>query len=141
MKRKTLYILWGAMYALCAGFSFLPDPVGVVRGALFVLSLGFFVPPCLLIYQAVYQRHRQTVVVIRNLSIASLALTVVMLMLTVLAVAGRAKDALGWILQVLLILVSTPMLCSGVWVVSLFLWAMLLMVCLHLLKDPEKKKK
>ncbi len=141
MKRKTLYILWLIMYALCAGLSFLPDPVGVVRGALFVLSLGFFVPPCLLIYQAVGQRHRETVETIRNLSLMSLVLTLVLLVLTVLAVGGRAKDALGWILQVLLILVSTPMICSGVWFVSLFLWAMLLMVCLHLLKDPTKKKK
>ena len=35
-----------------------------------------------------------------------------------------------------MILVSVPMLCSGAWVVSLFLWAILLMICLKFGKKP-----
>ena len=70
---------------------------------------------------------------IRNLSVASLALTLVLLVVNFLSVG--ASKAAGDVLYVLLIILSAPMVCGQVWVLSLFLWACLLMVCLKYRKE------
>ena len=62
---------------------------------------------------------------VRILSACSLVLTLVALVANFLGVL--ASDLVGSLLYVLLVLVSTPMVCSGIWVASLFLWACLLM--------------
>ena len=61
---------------------------------------------------------------VRWLSAASLGLTLIGLCGNILAALGGA--ALGSIMHILLGLVSAPMFCSNFWVVSLFLWAVLL---------------
>ena len=96
--------------------------------ALLMLSLAFFVPPAILLYRAVTRKERNTVVCIGAISAASLVLTLVMLLVNFLSF--EASAAAGAVLHVLLILVSVPMICSGAWVLSLFLWALLLMICL-----------
>ena len=96
------------------------------------MSLGFFVPPAFLIYEAVQNKRPKTLRIIRNLSLISLGLTLVTILLNFLSF--QASEAWGLVLYWLLILVSTPMICSQVWVIGLFGWAMLLFTCLTYLK-------
>ena len=128
MNRKNLYITWGVLYGICAALSFIHEPQGVLAGLMVTLSLLFFLPPAILLYRAIPREQWGTVRVIRNLSVASLGLTLTVLVLNFLSLG--ASDAAGYVLYGLLILVSCPMVCAQAWVVSLFLWACLLMVTL-----------
>lgn len=124
MNKKFLFALWGGLFLLCAGLGFLPE----VHGWMTVLSLLFFLPPALLLST----KDRNTVLLVRNLSLLSLGVTLVTLILNfVLAVSS---ETLGNILHYVLTIVSAPMICSGYWVLSLFLWACLLMGSLKLLR-------
>lgn len=132
MKKQNLYIAWGVLYSICAGLGFIPEPEGVLTGLMVTLSLLFFVPPAMLLYHAVSREQYGTIRLIRNLSLASLGTTLVTLVVNFLSVG--ASEAAGDVLYGLLILVSAPMICSRLWVLSLFLWACLLMVCLKYAK-------
>ena len=126
MKKSTLYAAWGVLFILCAGLGFIPNPTGVLRFLMTALSVIFFAPPAMLTYRAAAEGDVRTLRLVRNLSILSLAVTVVVLVLNVLCAVY--SEILGNILHMILIIVSSPMICSGYWVVSLFLWACLLMV-------------
>ena len=128
MKKQDLYITWGVLYALCVGLSCIPSPTGVVAGLCVIAALGFFVPPALLLHWAIPRKRWQTVRQIRNISLLSLVLTLGVLVLNFLSVG--AGDGVGQLLYGILILVSCPMICVQAWVVSLFLWACLLMTTL-----------
>ena len=131
MNKKTFFILWGALFILCAALGFLPEPGGVLKGAMTAASALFFLPPFLLLYRA----DRDTALLIRNLSALSLGVTLVTLILNfVLAVSS---ETLGNILHYILVVVSAPMVASGYWVLSLFLWACVLMVSLKMLKKKS----
>lgn len=136
MNKKMLFALWGVLFGLCAGLGFIPGFSGQVstgvQAGLTLLSVGCFVPPFLLAYGAGQTGDRKTLKLLRNLAALSLGLTLVVL-LTSMACA-MAADAVGVFLHVLLILVSSPMVCSGYWVLSLFLWACLMMWSISLLK-------
>ena len=132
MKRKNLYITWGVLYGICAALGFIHEPEGVLAGLMVTLSLLFFLPPAMLLYRAIPREQWGTVRVVRNLSIVSLVLTLIMLVLNFLSLG--ASDAVGLVMHGMLILVSSPMVCGQAWVVSLFLWACLLMVSLKYLK-------
>ena len=122
---KLLWYLWAAMYAICTvcGYiSIVPDFLG---GLFTLLSLGFFVPPALLIYKAVQDKNRKILQIIRNLSLISLGLTLGVLLLNLATVT--ASENWGLAMYLILNLVSSPMICSQVWVVGLFGWACLLM--------------
>ena len=124
MNKKTIFTLWGVLFILCAGFGFVPAPAGAMKGLMTTLSVLFFLPPVWLLYRA----DRETALLIRNLSLLSLGITLVTLILNfVLAVSS---EFLGNVLHYILVIVSVPMICSGYWVLSLFLWACLLMVSL-----------
>lgn len=125
MKKSHLFALWGVLFVLCAALGFLPESSGWMTA----VSVLFFLPPALLLYKG----DRNTVLLVRNLSALSLGVTLLALSLNfVLAVS---TEALGNILHTILVIVSAPMLCSGYWVLSLFLWACLLMGSLKLLKQ------
>lgn len=124
MKRKILYPLWAVLFILCAGLGFIPEPEAITAKALSVLSVAFFVPPALLLYRS----EKQDALLIRNLSALSLTLTLVLLILNFLL--AFSSETLGQILHYVLIIVSCPMICSGHWALSLFLWACLLMASL-----------
>ena len=131
-KIKKIWILWAAAYVVCTVCAFFPVAPGALSGLFVLLSLGFFVPPAFLIYKAVEHKWPKILRVIRNLSIISLSLTLVMILLNFLSF--QASEAWGLVLYWLLILVSTPMICSQVWVIGLFGWAMLLFTSLTYLK-------
>ena len=135
MKNNTpYYIAWAVLYAVCASLSFISEPPGILPGLMVVLALAFFVPPAILLYRAITRKERGTLLCIGAISAASLVLTFVLLLLNFLSF--EASAAAGLVLNAMLILVSVPMLCSGAWVVSLFLWAILLMICLKFGKKP-----
>ena len=129
---KHLWIFWAAAYVICTVCAFFPVAQGALTGLFLLLSLGFFVPPGFLIYEAVQNKRPRTLKMIRNLSIISLSLTLLTILLNF--VAFEASRAWGLVLYWLLILVSTPMICSQVWVVGLFGWACLLMTSLTYLR-------
>ncbi len=135
MKKHTLITLWGVLFILCAGLGFLPQPAGVLRGLLTGAALAFFVPPAMLLYRAGRERDRRTLKLARNLSLLSLGLSLVFLVLNLLSALW--SEWLGAVLYNMLVIVSTPMVCSGYWVGSLFLWACLLMVSLSQLKKAR----
>lgn len=135
MKKKVLYYVWGGMFLLCGLLGFIQEPQGAARVALTVLSLLFFCPPAALLHEAKAARDRRTMTLLRNLSALSLILTGLLIVLNFLSAFG--SDKLGVFLNALLTLVSSPMMCSGYWVLSLFLWAVLLVLSRKSLK-PRK---
>ncbi len=132
MKNIHLYTLWGGLFIICAGLGFIPESAGFLRFFMTTLSLGCFVPPFWLLHRAGKRGDRSTLALIRNLAIASLALTLLVLVVNV--VCAMRSEALGNILHGVLVIVSSPMVCSGYWALSLFLWACVLMVSLKLLR-------
>lgn len=124
MKKTILYGLWAALYALCAGLSFITNPSQLQAGAMTVLSVLFFVPGGLLLLDARRSRDKKTLLVLRWISSLSLGLTLAALIANIASVT--ASSVVGDILHYVLIFVSVPMLCSHFWVLSLFLWACLL---------------
>ena len=119
MKKKAWYALWGGLFVICAGLSLVPEPGQGLRWIMRILSVLFFVPPAVLVWQAAGKKDSNTLALVRNLSGVSLALTVVTLVLNLLSVLR--SETLGDMLHVVLAIVSTPMICSGYWVLSLFL--------------------
>lgn len=124
MKEKLLYIVWGVMAVLCIGLGTLETEDLMMQIPLLLISIVFFVPAGLLLYDALEAGNRKGILRIRWISIASLALTIVTLLAFFLT-ALRGAGAAGWLYEVLIV-VSCPMVCSQYWLVSLFLWACLL---------------
>ena len=124
MKNKSLLAIWGIFYIICAGLGFIPEPEGTVRIFLTAISILFFVPPAILLFDAFSAGDEKTIRLIRLLSTLSLALTLVLLTANFLAALGASW--LGTLLHILLVIGTAPMLCSNYWVLSLFLWAVLL---------------
>lgn len=132
MKRSVLYAPWGGLFIICAGLGFIQEPAGFLRFFMTALSIIFFAPPAVLLYRAGKEGDRHTLALVRNLSLGSLGLTLLVLVVNVLCSMG--SETLGNVLHGILIMVSSPMVCSGYWALSLFLWACLLMVSLKLLR-------
>ena len=128
MNKTSFYSVWAGIYILCAGLSFIPEPGGFLKFLMIALSLAFFIPPACLLYRAKQEGDNFTVKLVRNLSLASLSLTVLVLIVNLLTF--MAPEAVGNFLYVLLVLVSVPMVCGQYWVLGLFCWACLLMVSL-----------
>lgn len=142
MKKNTLYVLWGVLFSLCAVLGFIPGfsaqvPVGL-RAGLMALSLVCFLPPFRLLQLAGREKDMAVVKLVRNLSALSLGLTALVLVLSV--AMTMAGDGVGNFLHVVLILVSSPMMCSGYWAASLFLWACLLSWSVSLLKKEKNAR-
>lgn len=126
MNKKTLYTAWGALFILCACLGFIPEPQGLLKALMVLFSVAFFLPPFLLLHDAVKRDDRNGLRLVRNLSILSLGLTLALLVGNILSALG--PQILGNILHVILVIVSSPMFCGQYWAVSLFLWAYL-MIC------------
>ena len=129
MNKKTLFALWGGLFILCAGLGFIPEPEGALKIFMVLAALAFFVPPALLLYRAKQEADSDTRKLVRNLSALSLGLTVALLIGNFLGAA--ASETVGMVLHSVLVIVTSPMICSGYWALSLFLWACLLMGSLN----------
>ena len=128
MNKKTLSAAWALLFILCAGLGFIPNPTGLGRAVLVIVAVCAFIPPFLLLRQG----DRDTKKLIRNLAAISLGLTVVMLILNFLSIF--LPETAGNILYAVLVIVSSPMVCGQYWVLSLFLWACLLLAGISGLK-------
>ena len=133
MKKRILYIVWGCLYALCAGLGHVTEPGSVQSVALTLLALVFFVPPAVLLIDALRSNDKKMLLQLRTISIVSLALTFILLLLNV--ISFLASEATGVFLHELLLFASVPMFCSQHWVLSMFLWALLLFISI-----PPKKQ-
>ena len=121
MKKTVLFALWGGLFVISAALGLADN----TKAGLWV-SILFFLPPSLLLYDAGKAGDKSAVLLIRNLAALSLGLTLVLLILNV--IFAVKSQAVGNFLHGILGVVSTPMLASGYWALSLFLWACLLMV-------------
>ncbi len=126
MKNRSVEIAWGILAAFCLVLGFVPSRDGLFYFLRMLLAIGFFIPPGIFLYRKAHVR------LIFVLSACSLGVTAVLLVLNILAVGATA--AAGNMVYYMLVFFSVPMFCGEVWVVSLFLWACLLMVSLQMLR-------
>ena len=137
IKYPTLYRLWAGLFAVTALLGFLfPGGEGILLFPLRILAVIFFLPPAAILVKCRQDgigHHRK---LIRNLSLASLSLTLILLCCSILS-AGKS-EALGNALHAALTVISAPMVCSNAYALSLFLWAMLLMGSLK--KNTKKQQ-
>lgn len=129
MKKTVLYVLWGILFAVCAGLGFIPEPEGAVKWLCVSLSVLFFVPPMLLARSG----DRATVMLVRNLALLALLLAAALLVLNILS--ASFSEMTGIILHYVLIVAASPMICSQYWALTLFLWAYLMLYCRKKLKN------
>lgn len=118
MKKKLTWGVWAVLYALCVLLGILGRPGGFGNILYTVTALIFFLPGALLLYWG----ERKPV---RLVSSISLTLTLALLIANFCSVL--LPERTGDLLHVVLTLVSAPMICSGHWILSLFLWGCLLM--------------
>ena len=128
MKKKIICAVWVFFYLICALISNVEQPDASQSAALTVLSLIFFVPPLILLVDALRDRDRKTLFILRLLSIVSLSLTLAALVANI-AIVG-ASEIVGNVLHQVLIFVSVPMVCSQHYALSMFLWGCLLFATL-----------
>ena len=133
MKNSSLFLLWAALYALCALFGLTPLQGSFGSVLMTILSLLFFVPGGILVYRGIRHQDRKLLRTVRILSICSLVLTLIFLTASFLTVLS--SDAVGLAMHILLTLFSVPMICSNYWILSIFLWA-----CLFISSFLKKKK-
>ena len=110
-------MLWGGLYALCAGLGFLTEPGPALRLLMILLSGALFIPPFLLNRKG----NRRTRELVRNLSAAWLVATAILLPGNILSVL--ASETLGNFLHGLLTILSSPLVCCDSWALAIFLWA------------------
>lgn len=124
MKKKILIGSWIFLFIFCSAMGFIPNVAGAGKVLLWILSVLFFLPGMILLYDAYMQKDRKVLLTIRIVSIASLLLTAIFLVASI-ATFNSAK-VVGDTLQVILNVVSCPMVISPFWFLSLFLWAFLM---------------
>lgn len=120
MSRKNWYLLWAALFVICALCGFIPHPVGAMRAVLTILGLLFFVPGFVLL-RGKNSRDKK---MIFGLSVVSLSVTLLLLILNFVSLAWPLWA--GNLIYALLVVFAAPMVCTGPWVLSLFLWACLM---------------
>ena len=126
LSYKTLYIAWAVMFALTAvlGFLFPAAQNGWARFALGLAAAVFFLPPWAIVVKAKKENARFHSRLVGILAASSLAWTLALLVLNLLSVTWSA--AVGNALYAALVIVSSPMICSNLYVLPLFLWGTLL---------------
>jgi hypothetical protein len=137
MKYKTLYIAWGCMYLLCAALGLVQNPDDALKTVMFFASVAFFLPPAVILYRSIPREEYIHAKLIRGIAIFVLVATVVVFCTTVFAYAAGEPELTGQVLHTLLVLVSNPMICGVVWVVPLFLWAVLMFICIRYTKKKK----
>ena len=128
MKTKTLWLVWLYLFLFCCIIGFIPNPTGLVKALMVLTGIGFFVPGALLLVR----KEEKTTRWIRLISILSLVLTTVSIILNF---ASALMPALwGTVFYILMGILSTPMLCGQIWIISLFGWASLLAASIFMKK-------
>ena len=136
MKDGKLYALWGVLYIICGLLGFIREPNGFVTALLVLLAVGFFVPGAVLLYRGYKARNPEKIKAICAVSLVWLGMTLVLLVSNFLTAGATALA--GDLLYGFLVILSAPMFCGQAWVLSLFLWACLLMSGLSCLKKIKQ---
>ena len=123
MKTRHWYWIWGAMFIVCAALGFLRQEQESPGWWYTAVSVLFFLPPAAILLRSRKEGDIRSLKTLRYLAGASLGITALGLVLNFLSV--RWGEAAGDILHSILAVVSTPMIASGFWALSLFLWACL----------------
>ena len=123
MKTRHWYWIWGALFIVCAALGFIRQEQEQPGWWYTAVSLLFFLPPAAILLLARKEGDTRNIKLMRSLSGASLGITALGLILNFLSV--RWGEMAGDILHSVLVVVSTPMVASGYWALSLFLWASL----------------
>ena len=135
MKDSKLYALWGVLYIFCGLLGFIREPNGFLMAVLVLFAVGFFIPGAVLLYRGYREQNPGKIKIIRNISLIWLVMTLVLLVANFLT-AGAA-EVTGDLLYGFLVILSAPMYCGQFWIMSLFLWACLLMASLSCLKKRK----
>ena len=135
MRNKTLWILWANAYFLCALLGFVPNPQGAIYALMVAAAVLFFLPPGILLYRAAKANDRKTLSRLRLISILWLSLTLLLIIINLATVGASA--AMGTALYYFLVFFSSPMVCGQIWVLSLFLFALILTTSHHFLKKAS----
>ena len=123
MKTRHWYWIWGALFIVCAALGFLRQEQESPGWWYTAVSVLFFAPPAVILLRSRKEGDIRSLKILRYLAGASLGITALGLVLNFLSV--RWGEAAGDILHSILAVVSTPMMASGFWALSLFLWACL----------------
>ncbi len=123
MKTRHWYWIWGAMFIVCAALGFLRQEQESPGWWYTAVSVLFFLPPAAILARSRKEGDIRSLKTLRYLAGASLGITALGLVLNFLSV--RWGETAGDILHSILAVVSTPMMASGFWALSLFLWACL----------------
>ena len=124
MKEKVFYAIWLCLYILSVGLGTVTQRTAAMQAVFTALSLIFFIPGILLLWEGYRTGNRKILFRVRLISAVSLSLTVLLIVLNILTVT--AGESVGQLLNDILIFVSAPMFCCGWQGLSLFLWACLL---------------
>lgn len=125
MSYKVLYSLWAVMFVLTGALGFVPSPEGVLKFVLQALTVSFFIPGWLILIRARKEDNFRHCLTVRNLCLASLGCTVVLIALNLMSLSW--SEAVGNILHAALTIICAPMICGNAYILSLFLWGCLLM--------------
>ena len=126
LSYKTLYSAWAILFALTAVLGFIfPQAEGAgAKIALLVIAAVFFLPPWVILRKTRAEGRRFHAWLIGFLSMASIVLTVVLLVLNLMS--AMWSEQLGIALNAALVIISAPMVASNFYALPLFLWGMLL---------------
>ena len=124
MKSKILWGSWIYLFAQCAVLGFVPTPPVALKILFGIFAVAFFLPPFLLIRW----ESKKAAKPITIISGISLVLTVGLIIANYASslITGTAGRTWGQVLHIALGILSTPMYCGQIWLLSLFGWAFLL---------------
>ena len=126
MSYAVFYVLWAAMFGVTAYLGFTPTPEKGLQEVMYMLMAGaVFLPAWMILIRANKEENTKHKLIVRNLCIASIACTTVLMALNVMS-AGWPENV-GNALYAALVIVSAPMVCGQNYALSLFMWGFLLM--------------
>lgn len=124
IQYKTLYIAWAVLYALTAALGLIQEPEGALSTFMTLLSMGFFLPPWVILSKAKGEDRPSHLRLIRYLGLAWVAVTVVLLCASILSV-GRG-EGVGNFLYYAMTIACAPMVCSQLYALPMALWGVTL---------------
>ena len=126
MSYAVCYVLWAVLFGVSAAMGFTPTPEKGMQEAMYMLMAGVvFLPGWMILIRANKEENTKHKLIVRNLCIASIAGTTVLMALNVMS-AGWSEQV-GNALHAALVIVSAPMVCGQNYMLSLFMWGFLLM--------------
>ena len=138
MSYALCYFLWAAMFGVTAYMGFTPAPEKGLQEAVYMLMAGaVFLPPWAILVRANKEKNQKHKLIVRNLCVASIAGTTVLMALNVMS-AGWSEN-IGNALHAALVIVSAPMICGQNYALSLFMWGILLMASVSKMNNQYRR--